>query len=93
MEACPFIIQRTLQQHLPALGLYVEELPDAQWCMPTEGVLDLPIGALIQVSGIELDDQCTSRGILRKADTIRGLVKDRHVVVGIQHSDEDVSCA
>uniref|UniRef100_A0A8C0V4V8 Uncharacterized protein n=1 Tax=Cyanistes caeruleus TaxID=156563 RepID=A0A8C0V4V8_CYACU len=69
------------------------ELPDTWWCVPTEGVLNLPIGALIQVSGIELDDQSASRSILREAHTIGGLVKGRHVIVGVQHRDEDVSCA
>uniref|UniRef100_A0A8B9MD57 Uncharacterized protein n=1 Tax=Accipiter nisus TaxID=211598 RepID=A0A8B9MD57_9AVES len=93
VEACPLVVQGALQQHLPTPGLYVEELPDMRWCMPTEGVLDLPVGALIHVSGIELDDQGASRGILRKAHSVRGLVKGRHVVVCIQHSDEDMSCA
>uniref|UniRef100_A0A8C3JLZ7 Uncharacterized protein n=1 Tax=Calidris pygmaea TaxID=425635 RepID=A0A8C3JLZ7_9CHAR len=93
VEACFLIVQRALQQHLPAPGFYVEELPDAWWCVSTEGVLNLPIGALIQVSGVELDDQGASRGILREAHAIRGLVKSRHVVVRIQHRDEDVGCA
>uniref|UniRef100_A0A4W3JD11 Uncharacterized protein n=1 Tax=Callorhinchus milii TaxID=7868 RepID=A0A4W3JD11_CALMI len=84
-----FIIHNPFDPDLPGLGFHTEQLAQSAWRMMTEGIGDLSMGTLVQISGVEFDHHGIFGSVFHQANRVYRLIEDGRVIVDIQDGNDN----
>uniref|UniRef100_A0A665UNH7 Secreted protein n=1 Tax=Echeneis naucrates TaxID=173247 RepID=A0A665UNH7_ECHNA len=78
-----FKVHDALHSDFTCVRVHAEQFAHLQWCVPAERVGHLPVRALVQVCGVQLQHQCPPWRVLHQAGSVNRAVKHGDVIVCI----------